>query len=196
MSSPEEIHRSFIAFDIEDPSILERIRTVQEELAATKADLKLVEPQNIHVTVRFLGEIPRRKVEQVCGEMKRIAFPLFNIRLRGVGAFPNARRPRVVWIGISEGSRELSDIFSQLEPCLNKLGFQREDRGFNPHLTIARVRSGRNAEQLAKRLLDLANHDFGGFEAKVLRLKRSVLTSSGPIYSNLYETACAEGVRK
>jgi len=196
MSKPEEIHRSFIAFDIDDPGILDRIRRVQEELVATRADLKIVEPRNVHVTLRFLGEIPRHKVEQVCEEMKRIAFPLFKIRLQGVGAFPNTRRPRVVWIGISEGSKELSDIFSQLEPCLVKLGFQREDRGFNPHLTIARVRSDRNAEQLAKRLLDLAHNDFGGFEARVLRLKRSVLTSSGPIYSNLYETACSEGDRK
>ena len=190
MSSPEEIYRSFIAFDIEHPSILERIRMVQEELAATRADLKLVEPQNIHVTVRFLGEIPRRKVEQVCEEMKRVSFPPFNISLRGVGAFPNPRRPRVVWVGIGEGAKEISEIFSQLEQGIVKLGFQREDRGFSPHLTVARVRSGRNVERLAERLAELANYDIGSFQAKTLRLKRSVLTGSGPTYSTLYETVC------
>lgn len=183
---PEAI-RSFIAFDIESESVLERIANVQKLLTETKADLKFVEPKNIHITLRFLGNITPIMVEKIFEEMKKVQFTSFNAKLNGIGAFPNLRYPRVLWVGITEGADKLRNIFDQLEPRLRSLGFTPDPKGFSPHLTIARVRSGRNKAELAKCVTENARYDFGIVKAECLRLKRSDLTPKGPIYSTLKE---------
>ncbi len=179
--------RSFIAFDIDSGAVLERIRDVQGLLVKTGADLKLVKPQNIHVTLRFLGNITPSMVEKVFDEMKKVQFTPFNIKICGVGAFPHLRYPRVLWAGITEGANQLRDIFNQLEPRLQSLGFKADPKGFSPHLTIARVKSGRNKLELAKFVNENLNYEFGIVRAECLRLKRSELTPQGPIYSTLRE---------
>lgn len=179
--------RSFIAFDIESPQIIERITCVQRLLAGTGADIKLVEPENIHITLRFLGNISPRMVEKIYEGMKRVAFAPFDVKIQGLGAFPSAHYPRVLWARITEGSDQLRSIFNQLEPHLRSLGFSPDQKGFSPHLTIARVRSGRNKAQLTKCLEENRAYDFGVVRASCLRLKRSDLTSRGPIYSTLKE---------
>jgi len=141
--------RSFIAFDIDSESVLKRMTEVQTMLAKTGADLKLVEPKNIHMTLRFLGNVTPSTVEKIFEEMKKVQFTPFDVRLHGVGAFPNPRYPRVVWAGITQGADQLRSIFEQLEPKLLGLGFAPDSKGFSPHLTIARVRSGRNRVELA-----------------------------------------------
>jgi 2'-5' RNA ligase len=156
-------------------------------LANTGADLKLVKPQNIHLTVRFLGNVSLPMVDAVHEEMKQISFASFEIELRGLGVFPRLSRPRVVWTGIKKGADQLVNIFEQLEPRLRGLGFKPDTKGFSPHLTIARVRSGRNKVQLAKVLREVEDYDFGAVKAECLRLKKSVLTPRGPIYSTLRE---------
>jgi 2'-5' RNA ligase len=92
-----------------------------------------------------------------------------------------------LWVGIREGADKLRDIFNQLEPHLQSLGFRADSRGFSPHLTIARVRSGRNKGELAKLVNENLNYEFGTVRAECLRLKRSDLTPKGPIYSTLKE---------
>jgi 2'-5' RNA ligase len=179
--------RSFIAFDIESAAVLSKVATAQNLLAQTGADLKLVEPQNIHITLRFLGNITSAMVERIFEEMKKIQFTPFNVQIKGLGVFPDLRYPRVVWAGIAEGAEQLKSIFSQLEPRLRSLGFAPDAKGFSPHLTIARVRSGRNKAQLAKFITENASYDFGPVAAKCLRLKKSDLTPKGPIYSTLRE---------
>jgi 2'-5' RNA ligase len=179
--------RSFIAFDIDSESVLKRMTEVQTMLTKTGADLKLVEPKNIHMTLRFLGNITPSTVEKIFEEMKKVQFTPFDVRLHGVGAFPNPRYPRVVWAGITQGADQLRSIFEQLEPKLLGLGFAPDPKGFSPHLTIARVRSGRNRVELAKCLLENENCEFGVIDAKCLKLKRSDLTPRGPIYSTLKE---------
>jgi 2'-5' RNA ligase len=109
------------------------------------------------------------------------------VQIKGLGAFPNPRYPRVVWAGITEGTEHIKSVFSQIEPKLRGLGFTSDNRGFSPHLTIARVRSGRNKQKLAAFLTENANYDFGAIDAKCLRLKKSTLTPKGPIYSTLKE---------
>jgi 2'-5' RNA ligase len=187
---PEAI-RSFIAFDIENELVLKKITEAQNLLVKTGADLKLVEPKNIHVTLRFLGNIYPETAEKIFLEMKKVQFALFDIKLQGLGAFPNVRYPRVVWAGMTQGAEQLKSIFSQLEPRLRSLGFQPDPKGFSPHLTIARVKSGRNKVELAKFLTENANYEFGTVKAECLRLKRSDLTPKGPIYSTLKEF-CAQ----
>jgi len=183
---PEPI-RSFLAFDIENDTVLNRLAAVQRLLVQTGADLKLVEPQNIHITVRFLGNITPTMVEKIFDAMKQIQFAPFNVQMKGLGAFPDLRYPRVVWAGITDGAYQLKTVFSQLEPRLRGLGFSPDYKGFSPHLTIARVRSGRNKAQLADFITENVNFDFGTIKAQCFRLKKSDLTPKGPIYSTLKE---------
>ncbi|MGB9959806.1 MAG: RNA 2',3'-cyclic phosphodiesterase [Candidatus Bathyarchaeales archaeon] len=183
---PETI-RSFIAFDIESAQVLERITHMQKILAETHADLKFVEPKNIHITIRFLGNITPHMVDRVYESMKKVKFEPFEVKIQGIGAFPDTRYPRVLWAGIREGAEQLRSIFHQLEPQLRILGFAPDPKGFSPHLTIARVKSGRNKAELAKQVEENINYEFGIVKAECLRLKRSDLTPKGPIYSTLRE---------
>jgi 2'-5' RNA ligase len=179
--------RSFIAFDIENASVTENIAGMQKFLTQTGADLKLVEPKNIHITLRFLGNITMSMVEKIFAEMKNVQFTPFDVKIHGVGAFPSVHYPRVLWTGITEGAEQLGSIFNQLEPRLRGLGFAPDPKGFSPHLTIARVKSGRSKAELASFINENVNYDFGVIKAQCLRLKKSDLTPKGPIYSTLEE---------
>jgi 2'-5' RNA ligase len=179
--------RSFLAFDIETGAVLDRLAAVQKLLVQTDADLKLVKPQNIHITIRFLGNITPIMIEKIFEEMKKIKFAPFKVQLKGLGAFPNSNYARVIWTGITAGADQLKTVFSQLEPRLRDLGFTPDSKGFSPHLTIARVRSGRNKEQLAQLITEKAAYEFGDVNVKCLRLKKSDLTPRGPLYSTLKE---------
>ena len=184
--------RSFVAFDLDSESVLKKLTDVQAQLTRTGADLKVVEPKNIHITLRFLGNVTARTVEEIFGAMKRVQFAPFDVKICGVGAFPDARYARVVWAGITEGADKLRGIFNQLEPLLRSLGFAPDPKGFSPHLTIARVRSARNKAELAKFINENLTYEFGVVRAACLRLKRSDLTPRGPIYSTLKEV-CPQG---
>lgn len=179
--------RSFIAFDIANERALKRISDVQLELVNVGADLKLVEPKNIHATLRFLGEIPLGMVDKVYEEMKKVSFAPFEIELKGIGAFPNLNRLKVIWIGITKGATELKNIFDQLEPKIRQLGFLPDTKGFSPHITIARVKSGRNKADLAQKIISMKDFEFGTTPGDCVKLKKSVLTPKGPIYSTLNE---------
>ena len=184
---PETI-RSFVAFDIDNPDVLQRLGEAQGVLAKTGADFSLVKPQNIHITLRFLGDVTPSMVEKIDQEMQNVIFMPFDVEIKGVGAFPNVKYARVVWAGIQQGADELKAVFDQLEPRLRQLGFAPDSKGFSPHLTIARVRSGRNKDALATCVNELVAYEFGKVHADCLRLKKSVLTPQGPIYSTLKET--------
>jgi 2'-5' RNA ligase len=182
-----ELIRSFLAFDIENDDVRKRLSSAQSLLVQTSADLKLVETENIHVTMRFLDDIAPSMVDKIFEEMKKLRFTPFIVQIKGLGVFPSLNYPRVVWAGITEGADQLRNVFSQLEPRLHGLGFAPDQRGFSPHLTIARVRSGRNKAQLADFITKRAGYDFGTIKAECLRLKQSVLSPKGPGYSTLKE---------
>jgi 2'-5' RNA ligase len=183
---PETI-RSFVAFDIDSQQVLAKLAEAQDILSRSGADLKLVEPQNIHITLRFLGDITQSMVDRIWQEMQSISFKSFDVEIKGIGAFPNFRYAKVIWAGIQGGGGELSKIFGQLETRLRLLGFAPDSKGFSPHLTIARVKSGRNKSQLARAVTEMSAFEFGKVQAKSLKLKKSVLTPRGPIYSILKE---------
>jgi 2'-5' RNA ligase len=124
--------------------------------------------------------------------MKSVQFVPFDVKIVGLGAFPDVRYPRVVWAGIIEGADKLRSVFSQLEPHLRALSFPPDPKGFSPHLTFARVRSGRNRAELAGFINKNASYEFGIVRAACLRLKKSELTPRGPIYSTLKEF-CPQG---
>ena len=179
--------RSFIAVDLADGKLIQGIVKSQTELALTGADIKIVEPENIHATLRFLGEVSSALLDQVKNELSQIAFPPFVIELRGIGAFPSSHRPNVIWVGITKGEEDLQKIFSQLEPRLRGLGFVSEKRGFSPHITIARVKSGRNREALHSAIVEMSDREFGLMDVQSIKLKKSTLTPKGPIYSTIFE---------
>jgi 2'-5' RNA ligase len=182
-----ELIRSFLAFDIENDDVRKRLSSAQTRLAQTGADVKLVETENIHVTMRFLGNVSIGMIEKIFEEMKKTEFKPFNVQIQGLGVFPSLNYPRVVWAGITEGEEQLRDVFTQIEPRLRTLGFAPDPKGFSPHLTIARVRSGRNKTQLAEFIIKNAKHEFGTIKAECLRLKKSALSPKGPTYSTLKE---------
>jgi 2'-5' RNA ligase len=119
--------------------------------------------------------------------LKLIEFQPFEIRLKGTGAFPNMRKINVIWIGLERGQEELAGISRSLESHLRKLGFSQDKKGFSPHVTIARLRSGRNKDAVADLLLELKEKSYGSMMAPAIRLKKSVLTPQGPIYSTIFE---------
>ena len=179
--------RSFIAFDLENEQVLNRLTQAQKLVLETGADLKHVAPQNIHVTIRFLGDITPGMVEKVYDAMKNVKFTPFTIQIRGLGVFPSLNFPRVVWAGMTDGVEQLRSIFNQLEPQIRALGFQPDAYGFSPHLTIARVRTGINKKHLADFVTKKGDFEFGTIQANCLRLKRSQLSPKGPTYSTTKE---------
>jgi RNA 2',3'-cyclic 3'-phosphodiesterase len=182
-----EFVRAFLAFEVDSQDVKKKLTDMQTLAVQTGADLKLVENENIHMTIRFLGDITLNMSDKIFEEMKKIQFKPFPVQLTGIGVFPSLSYPRVLWAGIAQGAEQLQNVVNQIEPKLQSLGFPPDRNAFSPHLTIARVRSARNKPQLADFVTKNAKYDFGAVEAKCLRLKRSELTPRGPIYSTLKE---------
>jgi 2'-5' RNA ligase len=183
----EEDLRCFIAVEVADTRVLGSLLELGKALTATGATVKLVEAQNIHATLRFLGNVSRSRVEEVGKLLGEVEFYPFDVELKGVGVFPNLRRVNVVWVGIERGDAELFNVFNQLEAKLKEIGFKPDRRGFSPHITVARVSSGRSREALVDVVSKWSDREFGVFGVDAIQLKKSVLTPRGPIYSTLHE---------
>ncbi len=178
--------RCFICFDIEDEGVLDRLVEAQRIILRSGVRMKPVERKNLHITLRFLGEVPPPVVEAVESEMARVSFEAFEAHIRGVGAFPRPSSPRVIWAGIAEGGERLRAVYEELEGRLRKLGFRPEGREYHPHVTLIRVKGPRNP-RLLKALMELSDYEFGTVRCDSLRLKKSTLTPRGPIYETLFE---------
>ena len=183
----EEQVRSFISIDLEDQQILSRIAPILSSLQSLGGDLKLVERENIHLTLKFLGNVSTPRLGEVKSSLRQVIYSAFTAEIRGVGAFPNLNHMNVIWVGVNEGWSQVEQIYEQVEKQLSSLGFRRESRPFSPHITIARVRTGRNRDEIASFLRRLGDESFGTFSVDRIRLKQSVLSSSGPKYSTLLE---------
>jgi len=180
--------RVFIAIDIDDPLLLSRIERIKESIISTGVPMKPVETSNIHLTIRFIGEIPRWKVEEIEKEvMAKITGEQFKITLKGIGAFPSTSRPRVVWVGVTEGADRLREYREIIDNELRRLGIPPEARSFSPHITLARIKGSRNIHSLIRLLNEYSDYEVGSMIIKAIRLKKSTLTRSGPIYETLWE---------
>ena len=179
--------RAFISVDIDDPVVLREIIKLRDLVVSTGVPMKPVEDENIHLTLRFLGNIPETLVDEIYNLMKSIKFNEFTIRIKGLGCFPRITRPRVIWVGVSEGAEELKRIRDELERGLRRLGFRPEKEEFVPHITIARVKGTRNLPTLIKILDEYRDYDIGSMRVKSIKLKQSILTPKGPIYRTLRE---------
>ena len=184
---PGDQIRSFVSIDLEDEQILSKVDSVISSLTSIGADLKTVERENIHFTLKFLGNVTAPKLAEVRTALGQVKFAPFTLEVRGSGAFPSLKRMNVVWIGIGEGWSKAQQIFEQTEKLLHEVGFSRETRPFSPHITVARVKSPRKRDEIATFLEHLADESFGAFKVDRVRLKQSVLSPSGPKYSTLFE---------
>ena len=180
--------RLFIAVDVDDPLVVSRVALVKEALIATGVPMKPVEDYNLHITIRFIGEVSEAMKALIMERvMPRLEFEKFEIEFRGLGAFPSDLRPRVVWIGVARGFEELSRIREAVERELRGIGVAPERGEFKPHLTIARVKGSRNIASLSKLINEYSDYDFGRMRVESVRLKKSTLTRQGPIYETLLE---------
>lgn len=179
--------RTFIAIEL-DKEIKKALSKIQDELKTTQADVKWVEPENIHLTLKFLGEIEENKIPRISQILKDISSQTkaFMIALSELGAFGGLKYPRVVWIGIREGKTELSKLAGLIEDSLAQLKFPKEKRGFSAHFTLGRFRSGKNKDILCQKLNTTQVPELRQ-EIRSIILFKSILTSKGPLYEKISE---------
>jgi 2'-5' RNA ligase len=176
--------RSFIAIEI--PSDVRRfLSDLISQLKRTGADVKWVRPESIHLTLKFLGNVRADLIPQIAATIAPafVDFAPAAVSASGVGVFPGMRRPRVVWAGVTDPGGRLAGLASNIENRLEPLGFEREQRSFNPHLTLGRVNSGRGASELADTITRLADAQGPSFTAEHAVLFQSVLTPAGAVYT-------------
>jgi 2'-5' RNA ligase len=179
--------RTFVAVEM-DEAIRRAAARLIDELRAASAEVTWVAPHNMHLTVKFLGDVAAEKIPQVCEAVARAAADTkpFDLEVRGLGAFPNASRPRTIWLGLGSGEEELAALAGRVESALEELGFAREARGFHGHLTLGRVRRPTPALATLTRLLQ----NQPDFEAGLTPINEVVVFSSqlspaGPTYEAL-----------
>jgi 2'-5' RNA ligase len=175
--------RGFIAIEIEPTS---NILNVINDISKSKADIKLVEPNNLHLTLKFLGDVQENIIDEIQQSIKYAVKGIkpFKIHLKGTGVFPNKNYIRVIWIGIQD-THILSTLAGKIENNLEQLGFQKEKKGFSAHLTVGRVRTAKNKVFLLNILERYQDFQFSTQEVNSIKLKKSDLTQKRPIYTTL-----------
>jgi len=172
--------RTFVAAEINNTGVLNSIQKVQSDLDLRAKPVAL---NNMHFTMLFLGEISEKISFKVQDALNSIQFEEFDVKFQGVGAFPNTRSPRIVWIGTDEqGGRQLCELASTVEDTLSPLGFH-SDKPFRSHITIFRIKN--KIGNISDKLEGLSSTEFGVQKISEIKLKKSVLTSTGPNYTDL-----------
>lgn len=180
--------RTFIAVEIA-PTVRSAAVRLIERLRASQAKVKWIEAENLHFTLKFLGDVPAEEINNVCRAVDEAASPFtpFELVAKGCGAFPSPARPRTVWLGTEEGSEPMELLVQAIERLLEPLGFAREHRRFTPHLTLGRVREGPAAalRQLAELIEKHADFDAGSMIVDEVTVFSSTLGRGGSKYEAL-----------
>lgn len=184
--------RAFIAIEL-SKEIKDFLSRIQEKLKLSGCDVKWVSPKNIHLTLKFLGEINEEqlaKINQIVSEAA-VLQPGFDLRLASIGSFPKISSPRVIWVGIGQGKEETKKIAAYLEEKISLIGIPAEEKEFSSHITIGRVRSPSGRQNLIQGLREIES-EFEGQEKPQLKvtkitLFKSTLTPQGPVYEALKE---------
>ncbi len=186
--------RAFIAVPASD-EIKRLIEQVENRLRIAGADVKWVVPGNVHVTLKFLGNINQDKIVPICEGLEQALAGIrrFDVEVTGIGSFPGGRSmPRVIWLGFGEGEEMLAEVARRVEGVCAGLGFEKEQRGFRPHLTIGRVRRGSsNLDRLRQEIEQIEYNPLKLLVDRV-NLMRSQLSPRGPTYSILESLALEE----
>ena len=175
--------RSFIAVEL-DRSLVPKVTDIQSRI--TEGKIKFVEPENLHFTLKFLGEITEQKAQSVISHVKEVCSPFspFTVQLKKVGVFPSLNYVRVIWIGTE--SEEFYTLSKLVDSSMAKLGF-RQEKDITPHLTVGRVKTPGDKARLRDQIESLADAEIGEMIVSSVVLKKSELTRKGPIYTNIEE---------
>ena len=183
--------RLFVALET-SPEVREKIAVLVRELKPLDDSWKWTRAENLHITLKFLGEIPTEASDRIVAALKRVSFEQsLALRFRGLGSFPNDRRPRVLWVGI-DGPSGLAGLAENIERGLECVGVPKEDRAFTPHLTLARNKDAHISPKLREALASFSNRDFGTVVASAFHLVRSELKSTGAEYTTLASFPCRQ----
>ncbi|CDG65173.1 MAG: 2,3-cyclic 3-phosphodiesterase [Methanobacterium sp.] len=178
--------RTFLAVDV-DSTLNYEIQKIQDELKKTAAPLKLVEPENLHFTFKFFGEISSTQTEEIIQVTQDVLdnYKSFPLNIKGTGVFPSMGYMRVIWLGVEE-PEQFSQLQRDLDQEFTKMGFKKE-RSYIPHLTIARVKGPRNKDVLAETVKKMESIEIGQMTLEKIVLKTSELTPVGPIYTDIQQ---------
>jgi 2'-5' RNA ligase len=178
---------TFIAVDAVDAVQVAALQAIDRLRSATES-VKWVEPDNLHWTMQFLGDLTDQEMAEVCLRTTRAVaqHESFELSARGVGAFPSIQRPRTLWLGAGQGGDKLAALHASIDEALFSLGFRRDSRAFTPHVTLGRVSHGGHAGPvIVERLAKLADFDGGVMEVAEVIVYASELSREGPTYSVL-----------
>jgi len=178
--------RCFIALNL-PAEIKGRLAELEARLKEARADVSWVKPENVHLTLKFLGGVEEARVplvKRAVQEGLRREGPLV-LTLAGLGVFPNPRSPRVVWVGVGGDTERLQNLQERLEQALGEVGFPREARSFSPHITLGRMRSRQGATGLMELVGRLGANEVGSMRAESIELMRSQLHPAGAVYTIL-----------
>ncbi len=179
--------RTFLGIDLGE-QIRERLVSLQELLALDAPDVNWVEPENLHITLLFLGEVDQKETLDICRAAQKAVkgMPAFGVSIEGAGCFPNARRPRTLWVGVGKGVQELCDVHDAIEAPLLEMGnYRRETRAYTPHVTLGRVKGERDNDALSMALTKHKTWSAGETMVNEVRVMSSKLTADGPTYNVL-----------
>jgi len=182
--------RAFIALKLPD-DVIEFLRRIQSDLKKEGLNIKGVKwvaPENIHLTLKFLGDIKHTDVDAIESAMQSVVAPFAPLTLSatGLGAFPSVKRPRVLWSGVGGDVEALGRLQPRLEEQLSELGIEKENKKFKGHLTLGRIKGKVNADTIIDALGRCGNRTSRGFVADRLYLIKSELKPAGPVYSDLF----------
>ncbi|ADL12208.1 RNA 2',3'-cyclic phosphodiesterase [Acetohalobium arabaticum] len=180
--------RSFIAVDLANEEVKDKLVEIQKEIKALHSGkIKLVKPENLHLTLKFLGEIEDTEVEELEEMLEGFKeYSQQEINVSELGVFPHYGYMKVIWAGLKE-NETLKQIKSELEDKSAELGFDRDTKDFHPHITIGRVKNIWAKDKLVNKLKEFVDQDFGKLKLDKLKLKKSTLTSDGPVYETISE---------
>ncbi len=178
--------RAFLAIDLDD-DLKPKINKIIREFKKIDANIKYVDLQNLHFTLKFFGDIDTEGIDVLAGKIENVVndFDSFNIKIKGCGAFPNKNRIKVIWVGLDE-DQILKELHDKLDKEFTSLGFDL-DKKFSSHLTIGRMRSAKGKDKVKRTIESFKNVDIGSMEVTSIVLKKSTLTPAGPIYEDLIE---------
>ena len=178
--------RSFLAVEL-PPPMRSKIGDIQDRLRRSRADVRWVAVDRIHLTLVFLGNIEEEKITDISAAMESVTARrrAFTLSVKGLGAFPSTRNPRVIWLGLDSWKENLLPMQQEIESTLESLGFEPEGKPFRPHLTLGRVKSLKSGEDLVDLMERDRGIDLGPFGVDRIILFRSDLRPTGPLYTPL-----------
>ena len=178
--------RLFIAIELPD-EIKQGIARIQEQLRKAGASAGWTRPEGIHLTLKFLGEVPEAKAQQIVQALDAAAKGIgkLSLTVEGTGTFPNAKNPRVLWIGVAGDIEKLTALQAAVEDAMERLGFEREARKFSPHLTLARIKFPKPRDNWQQVIEGIKDVKLGGFEAGQVSLMKSELKREGAVYTEV-----------